>query len=280
MSKIKIWSDSEINIYNDFLDVPYSKILLIGPKTKSLINKIRDKSSWIDNSSNTNNPPDFYSDKYKLMMDFMRISDCEFETKNGKIVNPNNIREKEIMNGKVENGIILIMNPKTGKKIERYIPDFKEPCTYNNRIKSFEKTIIKHKNKINIYKKNHPGFKTIFFIYDDSAPYIIAPHGIINPKANTKCNSYGLYLYWRDKKIIDVLQKDGNIPDYVLWYTPNVEGHQIYKADGTLLEINKITLFAPNIIAKHFVIDYSNKNILCSESNQDDIFDTLKGEQK
>jgi hypothetical protein len=64
---------------------------------------------WIDSSSKSAPPPDFYNEKNKIMMDVMRIDDHAYENEKGKIINPTLQKEnkiyKELMSSKFINNI-------------------------------------------------------------------------------------------------------------------------------------------------------------------------------
>ena len=55
------------------------------------------------------------------------------------------------------------------------IPDTKLPTKEDHNfaryIANFERVFKKHEEKIDLYKSNHPGYKTIFFIFDESSAY-------------------------------------------------------------------------------------------------------------
>lgn len=59
---------------------------------------ISDKTNWenwINSSGKDDPPPDFYSDKYRIMMDVMRVDDHERTGNRGKLFNP--VRQRERM---------------------------------------------------------------------------------------------------------------------------------------------------------------------------------------
>ena len=47
----------------------------------------------------------------------------------------------------------------------------KEDHDYQKYIDNFQRVFEKHNLKVPKYKENHPGYKTIFFIYDESSAY-------------------------------------------------------------------------------------------------------------
>lgn len=173
--------DKEINIINDFQELDTKEIFLFNNGVsikrvfKSIYNKWRWKN-WIDSSSKKDLPPDFYNDNLKLMMDVMRIDDHAYEDSKGKVINPTNKRESQLLNEiasknpslkqAIDEGRVII-NPDSGLRGEK-------DHNYIFYYKNFERVITNHLNKIQSYKKNHPGYKTVFFISDESSPYLMA----------------------------------------------------------------------------------------------------------
>ena len=72
---------------------------------------------------------------------------------------------------------------------------------------------MKHNNQIDLYGKNHPGYKTIFLVLDESSAYFemesIMDNGVIKGKPH--------YWFW-DNSFVNILKKL-NI-DYLIWYAP------------------------------------------------------------
>lgn len=127
---------------------------------------------WSDSSGKSDPPPDFYNDKLKLMMDVMRIDDHAFESKNGKIVNPTNQRESVIQKQIRKSGL-LDSFPNVKNVIVTAVTDLPtdEDHNYKFYYSNFERVLMKHNNQIDLYGKNHPGYKTIFLVLDESSAY-------------------------------------------------------------------------------------------------------------
>lgn len=61
--------------------------------------------NWINSSSKSDPPPDYYLPKDELMMDVMRVDDHAFVNKKGKIQNPTNAGESKLYKELKESGI-------------------------------------------------------------------------------------------------------------------------------------------------------------------------------
>lgn len=199
--------------------------LFFGSPTKSDISSVFEQiydgdlwSKWSVSSGKSDPPPDFYNDDLGLMMDVMRVDDrgrIEIQGKKEKIVNPAKQWES-----------------KTTKEIEDAFPQFKgkniivsggsdldtdEDHNYLYYISEFKRIVNEHNSKIGLYKQNHPGFKTIFLICDESGPYSLYK-GDISEFRSGKPVMGQVHYHPLDKNFTNVLmQLDA---DYVIWYAP------------------------------------------------------------
>lgn len=216
--------DKEERIISDFQDIDTSEIGFgtSNLKTISIFNSIHNKSKWkkwIDSSSKKELPPDFYNPSSKLMMDVMRIDDHTHIDENGRIINPHNKRESELVKELIsknesiksiaEQGHLFI-TPHTGLSTD-------EDHNYIFYIDCFKRVVEKHIKKIANYKRNHPGFKIIFFVLDESSPYIKSLDKTRPRRVGER--AFGeLHFWWNDMNMISCL-KDSEI-DYLFWMTP------------------------------------------------------------
>ena len=130
---------------------------------------------WKNSSGKSDPPPDFYCDELKLMMDVMRVDDHAYKNKKGKIVNPTNAKESAMQNELRQSGI-LDRFPNVKDIICNAMTDLPTGQDHNYKFynNNFIRTVEEHKRKIELYKQNHPGFKSIFFILDESSAYFEA----------------------------------------------------------------------------------------------------------
>ena len=98
----RLWEDKEINIIESFrrhVLAAYRPLCLLpnAAETQKILTPIIDdeiwKNEWVDSSSKSDPPPDFYSESQTLMMEVMRIDDHAFE-EDGRIKNPTNQRAR------------------------------------------------------------------------------------------------------------------------------------------------------------------------------------------
>lgn len=258
--------DNESNIISFFQDTPYD-LVFFPRKTKAAIKVFRsihdeDKwRNWIKSSGKADPPPDFYSDEDGLMMDVMRIDDHTRTTEGGKVVNPVNQKESRIYRELREKGLIdklsspsiVFINATTD------LPS-KEDHNYTFYYTCFQRVIKKHIDSIDLYRKNHPDHKIVFFVMDESAGYIQA---LNEQMANTTIvpgQAYEFYLYCQfwDKKFIDAFR--GTDIDYLIWYCPFK-----HFESNMPLDMPEVCVYDIKKLPKKFGITYPENLIISAE---------------
>lgn len=182
------------------------------------ISKPKHWKNWICSSGKDEPPPDYYSDKYKLMMEVMRIDDHAFKNKKGKLVNPVNIRESEIQaeirkHAKITGTTKIIVNAVSG------LPT-REDHNYDFYLKNFSRVINNHKESVELYRSNHKGYKLIFFLFDESSAYVRVDTKELADRGAKHGEMFigDSHRFFLDKAFVDVIKECG--ADYVVWYTP------------------------------------------------------------
>ena len=217
-----------INLFDDelvciewFKDFSYG-MQFHNSSTRKIVSTILNDNKWkLWTASNGKDdpPPDFYCEKYKLMMEVMRVDDHTFK-KNGHYRNPTNEAESKIYNELKSNGIVngvngnlVVVSAKSGLPTE-------QDHNYKWYLSNFERVIEKHNQKINSYKQNHPGYKCIFFIVDESSAYLVARSKNEIPKEIIPgAPFYGkLHHHFFDDNFISCLSKTK--ADFIIWFSP------------------------------------------------------------
>lgn len=220
----KLFLDNENNIIEQFqleqyppvkINFSFGEIIFLynTQLERKTYEKIANKEKWKqwkDSSGKGDPPPDFYSDTYKMMMDVMRVNDNEQKFINGKkevFVNKEVKAERKTLNyiekmcgGKIPAETVII-NTSSGLEGE-------QAHNYQKYKEHFQRIVSKHMEKIPLYKQNHPGYKTIFFICDESDCYRIEPG----------MTSNDFHLFYKDKNFVEIFIKSGI--DIVIWHTP------------------------------------------------------------
>lgn len=230
--------DNETNIIESFQNsLEYGDVLCISNNEKELISILEsfepgNWESWTNSSAKNAPPPDFYNDRLELMMDVMRVDDHAREI-NGKIYNPTNVKESKIQK-ELRHLISQNKIPKCNKIIVNAISELptNEDHNYTFYFKNFNRVIKNHLSKILNYKANHPNYKVIFFVFDESSEYVqvksksLAATGIKEGQAFSIVRRHVHYI---DKNLINVFLSSDI--DYLIWFAPF---KFLYNKDGTL----------------------------------------------
>lgn len=252
--------DKEVRIINDFQDLKGNEIGMFPMNLNNIllcssIHNTRKWKKWVDTSAKNELPPDFYNNKLKLMMDVMRIDDHAYVDENGRVINRHNERESKLVEELIsKNDMIreiaekgnLFITPDSG--LRGY-----EDHNYDFYVNNFKRVVEKHIKKIEKYKKNHPGFKTIFFVFDESSPYIKCFDEKRLTYAGEKIFAHP-HCWWFDKNMLNVI-KDSDI-DYLLWMCP----YKYFKAE-VMLNFPKAIIYDVKKLDYNKFINYDNKDM-------------------
>ena len=237
--------DNEIEIIKMFQDVQSSEVLLIpesSEECEQIFLAIHHKNQWRrwkDTSGKADPPPDFFSDELGLMMDVMRVDDHGHIGKNGKsIVNPTLQRESDVTRELKKKGVFeTFPNAKPILIVDTGLPT-DEDHNYGFYRDSFVRTIETHKRKIPQYQKNHPGCKTIFFVFDEASPYFEAKNIPTYRRVGEIEQGYP-HLWFQDQAFISAIAESQI--DYLIWYTP-YKHCTLSDAAGKQLELPRATV--------------------------------------
>ncbi len=180
---------------------------------------------WVNSSSKSDSPPDYYCDEFKLMMEIMRVDDHAYSIdKKGttKIINKVTAREEELYKEVIKSGLIDSF-PNVKVITTASLPDIptRDFCNYDRYVENFTRIVNKHKESIPLYKENHPGYKLIFFIMDESESYEeVDTEEIANKEIPVGTEIPGeLHYPFLDYKFIKPLINSGI--DFLIWLMPN-----------------------------------------------------------
>ncbi|ANZ95244.1 hypothetical protein BFC19_07555 [Brochothrix thermosphacta] len=213
--------DNENNIIEYFRCLDDKDLWPLNTDCVEILECIREDNwrKWKDSSGKSDLPPDFYSEEYSVMMDVMRIDDHTHKNKKGKKVNHTYAKESMMMKELKDSGWIDLI-PK-GKFITNGDSGLqtKEDHNYTWYKKNFIDVLSKHISKIDNYKKNHPGYKLVFFVFDESSTYFESLN-VVSEKDMVVGNKLSAkpHIHFLDKSFIDVIK--GSEVDYLIWFTP------------------------------------------------------------
>lgn len=190
---------------------------------KRLINSIVNNSrwkKWTNNCGNTDNPPDYYNDSEKMMIEVMRVDHYMHRNSKGKNANSNAENIAKVISSLVQEGRTDILdNYIISGAVE--INDHEAEYNYDQYLSSFKRVVEKHINKIPTYKANHPGFKLYFFIFDESASYNVARNesDIVNKRLTPRPLDLDMiHIPCMDENFFSII-RDIDV-DQIIWYAP------------------------------------------------------------
>ena len=191
--------DNEKNIISYFRDIKH-KVLAYpqSDEISQIFQSISDEKlwqSWIDSSSKADLPPDFFNPELKFMMEVMMFDDRA--TIDGR-KHATKKRESEMLRELKDSGlesdffnlkdIFILADSKLSTDDDHNFTRFRG---------NFNRVIMKHANKVKRYRQNHPDYKLVFFIFDESS-------GIYFENPETGNVKFGNTLY-QDHTFIGVI---------------------------------------------------------------------------
>ena len=174
--------------------------------SKQIFKVLSNLDTFIDNSSHSNQPPDFYSNEYSVMFDIFKINDTEQK----KNFNPTKIEERKIER---ENESFISKFPNAKVFIDTHSEIQNGKITY--LVKQTKRVLENHIDKIPIWEREHPNIKHKgLIVFNESEFYSTAKWDGCD---YIKEKNYILYEPWLDKNIIEnVFSKI----DFILWICP------------------------------------------------------------
>lgn len=174
--------------------------------------------TWKNSSSKADLPPDFYNDDFELMMEVMRFDDQA--TNSGK-THATKAKENQMLEQLRELGvkedfpnlkqILLLGNSDLTTDDDHNFARYRD---------NFARVVLKHAKKVEQYKKNHPGYKLVFFVFDETSGVYFEKEKQIKSILTKGTNILVRpHMYWADSAIIDII-KDSQA-DYFIWFKPH-----------------------------------------------------------
>ena len=250
-------STCDIKFIGNFLKCKWIYFLLTG---------IFSRKNWVNSSKKSDPPPDFYNNKHKIMMDVMRIDDTTFKNKKGTLVDLTRQKEEKFLKSYLGNNYKNERNDINCYVVASSGLPTIEDHNFERYYKNFERVFREHESKLSLYQSNHPGFKTIFFIFDESTAYV----EVTNPDDVNKERHEGdltpackPHLFFLDKKFINIF-RDSNI-DYIIWYAPWKMIRYMQNNRVKIYPLPKCAIYDIKGIRKKRFVDYNHKMMISSE---------------
>lgn len=247
--------DSEINVINDLCECDNSEIIIFNDNDEEILQCVRKVEEWQCSSSKSDPPPDFYSDKYRLMMEVMRVDDHAYINAKGKVINPYIKKENETykeMQKFVKDKNISF----SGNIFVNTVTDLstQEDHSYDKYLSNFKRVIDNHNSSYDLYKKNHVNYKLIYLILDESSSYMEKEGFNVNDALVGDEIQARLHLFFFDKSFISILKKSK--ADYYIWFAPFKHFNSKEK-----VELPQVIIYSKEDLKKIKIIEYNNTSM-------------------
>lgn len=235
--------EKEKNLVNVLQEIPCSETLFLSKRLnlRMLYSKIHNsfvwETHWEDRSSKGALPPDFFSDKFKLMLEVMRVDDHGYKKK-GKYINPTYERErvieKKLKQCIGDDGVYESLNifvvPDTQLSTE-------QDHNYKFYLENFRRVLNKHKSKIDTYRKNHPGYKIVFYVFDESCAYMLPADPSVKRLKHGETVTGQPHNHFLDTTFLECFIESDI--DYLIWCTP----FKMFVSSDGVVDFPKVCVF-------------------------------------
>lgn len=257
--------DSEKEILFDCFAQKSNDVLILSDnqdeKDKNYIESIKLYESfqyskaWVDNSINTNNPPDIINDDLKVFFEVMRFDD---HSNNGK-ENPNRDRAS-----KMEEELYEKMPDAINKRVFiNAVTDLPtdDDHSYKKYLNGFKRTVEKHLKKLPNYISNYPNYKKGFLVLDESSGiYYELVNRLRKEELEHPTNAQCLpHFFFFDKDFVNIFINSDL--DYLIWYAP-------YKIDTNHIELTmpKVIFYdIKNFKFHNYLMEYDEPRMISCE---------------
>lgn len=195
-------------------------------ETESILSIVLDEAGWEDHSGKDVPPPDFVNHGQHIMLEAMRVDDHERPGDNKGIVNPLKAHESEIirqyehefremLDMAVDDARLTIIG-KTDLPTE-------EDHGYGMYLDGFRRIVGKHARHAENYRGNYPGYKLVFYVFDESTGYLestVPIKGEIHEGNRLRGRPH---CFFADAAFLNVIRSSN--ADYFIWRTPFKHEH-------------------------------------------------------
>lgn len=217
---MKTFNDEDL-IFQSYKSIPSRRIRYVGnyfrcSRVFRLTRWLIYNKSWISNFSKNDPPPDFYNIKHKIMMEVMRIDDSVGDS----------TKKSESNSFKKTNQSLTYLFGKDYKAKRDdisiyFLPDTSDTTKFNfsGYLKTFERVLTKHSNRVQLYRRNHPECNDlVFLVSDESNCYIQVASKedlLKDGKMDIQLKNAIFHGWYSDNQFLKIIKNCG--ADYVIW---------------------------------------------------------------
>lgn len=258
--------DDENKIVEDFQQIKDGSVFFAieSDEAEAVYQSIHMKDvwvNWVNSSGKSDSPPDFYLKTEKLMMDVMRVDDHAYPNEKGKIKNPVTAGESQLRKELQSSGILemfpnanVVVNAKTTLPIE-------QDHNYDFYRDNFERVVFEHIKKVPLYNENHPGYRVVLFVMDESSAYMqcVGKKPDLSKVKVDDCIKALPHLFFFDKAFVSVF---ANKPiDYLIWFAP----FKLSRTTAGIIDLPQVVIYDCKELHKLELQDYDCTKMCSTE---------------
>lgn len=172
---------------------------------------------WKHSNGKNDPPPDFYCEQQEIMMDIMRVDDHAYKNDKGQVINRVNAEESIIQN-ELSNTELITHLYNVDNILVNAVTDLPTEKDHNYKYykNNFKDIVSKHIDKIPLYNNNHPNYKVVLFVCDESSAYF---KSFNNRQVDKKSEIIDKpHLFFADDDLVKVFINSQI--DFLIWFAP------------------------------------------------------------
>ena len=203
-----------------------SALIPEGEETESILSIVLDETGWEDHSGKDVPPPDFVNHSQRAMLEAMRVDDRERPGDNKGFVNPSRAHESEIIRQhehELREMLDMAADDARLAIIGKTDLPTEEDHSYGMYLDGFRRIVEKHARHADSYRGNYPGYKLVFYVFDESTGYLESTEPIKSEIHEGDCLRGRPHYFFADAAFLDVIRSSK--ADYFIWRTPFKHEH-------------------------------------------------------
>lgn len=178
-------------------------------ETESILNIVLDEAGWEDRSGKDVPPPDFINHGQHDMLEAMRVDDHERPGDKMGFVNPSRAHESELIR-QYEHEFREMLDMATDDARLTIIGKTSLPTVedhdYGMYLDGFRRIVEKHARHADSYRDNYPGYKLVFYVFDETTGYLESAESIKNEIHEGDCLRGQPHYFFADAAFLDVIR--------------------------------------------------------------------------
>ena len=138
---------------------------------------------------------------------------------------------------------------------------------YKQYLEDFKRVVGEHNRKIKRYKENHPGFKTILFVFDESSQYVVSEKKLErdDTRQGNLCRATAMHYWFLDKNFVDFIATLNC--EFLVWMTPWRNYFKILPGSDYVQPMPKLCIFKISDCKNIDTIEYDEDLLVSVDDN-------------